>query len=299
MPSYRFTRPDDIPYLVRAVNECFDVHFPDRPALTVGRFREEMKHLDLWPSNSMVAAADTEPVAVLTATKRADETLVSRIGARPGEERQGHCAHLLTSLGQKLAVLGPPRLAVEVPASRPGALGLFRTLGWREETVYTDLVRPAGSADATATLEPVPEGLVSPVTVEELAGAGALTGPAPASGPETPAAPAAWERRLPSLRGRSDVLRGAALASPDRVEGWLLWEEREDALDVAAWGAAEAERGGLVLSLLLRDLVRANPGTAVRLVRTGEGEIPSEVVEELGLEPVERYHRLTTEAKPL
>ncbi len=296
MTAYRFTRPDDIPYLVRAVNECFDVHFPDRPALTVERFREEMKHLDLWPSNSMVAAADTEPVAVLTATKRDDETLVSRIGARPGHEREGHCGHLLTSLGQKLAVLGPPGLAVEVPASRPGALELFRSLGWREEAVYTDLVRPAGSGEADAGLEPVPEGLVGPVTVAELDGAGALEGSGPRRGGE---GPVAWERRVESLRGRSDRLRGAALASPDRVEGWVLWEEGAEALDVVAWGAAEAERESLMLSLLLRHLLRQTPATRLRLAKTGEGEIPPEVLDELGLAAGERYHRLVTEAKPL
>ena len=58
MPSYRFCRPDDIPYLVRAVNECWDVHFPEAPRMTVDRYREEMRTLDVWPSNSLVASTD-------------------------------------------------------------------------------------------------------------------------------------------------------------------------------------------------------------------------------------------------
>ncbi len=133
MPSYRFCRPDDIPFLVRAVNECWAPHFPGTPPLTVEGFRREMKELDLWPSSSMVAADDETPVAVLTGTKREEETLISRIGVRPGETRKGHGGHLVTSLSQKLAVLGPPRLVAEVPGDLPDALRFFEGLGWRRE----------------------------------------------------------------------------------------------------------------------------------------------------------------------
>ena len=257
MPSYRFCRPDDIPFLVRAVNACFDVHFPDRPPLTVDGFRREMKHLDLWPSSSLIAAEGDEPVAVLTGTKRDDETLVSRIGVRPGLERDGHGGHLITSLGQKLAVLGPPRLAAEVPASRPGALAFFRALGWQDDGVYTDLERigpEGGGADdrdeaRTPPIEPPPVGLVGPITVAELDSAGVLAaaqrqtpdraaevrreggwtavGAVPATG--TAARPSAVPPGLGTAPGRASAgaprpSPGAAIASPDRIEAWILWE---------------------------------------------------------------------------
>lgn len=311
MPSYRFCRPDDVPFLVRAVNDCFDVHFPERPRLTFDGFRREMKHLDLWPSSSMVAAEESVPVAVLTGTKRDDEVLVSRIGVRPGAERQGHCGHLLTSLGQKQAVLGPPRLAVEVPASRPGVLAFFRAMGWTEDGVYTDWVRNRPDPVGGTTVEPGPRGLaglIGPVTVAELDAAGALTAPSSGNGTN---APPAWERRIESLRNRNDALQGAALASPERIEGWLLWEETEDALDVAAWGmapgasdgasdgASNGDRGRKVLEILLRHLATLAPATALRLVKTGEGEVPEAVARTLGLHPTERHHRLTTKAEAL
>lgn len=296
MPSYRFCRPDDVPFLVRAVNECFDVHFPGRPPLTVDGFRREMKHLDLWPSSSMVAADDDVPVAVLTGTKRDDEVLVSRIGVRPGDERQGHCGHLLTSLGQKQAVLGPPRLAVEVPASRPGVLAFFHALGWKDEAVYTDRVCEMEGGDR---VEPVPDGLaalIGPATVAQLDAAGALASQAGANGT---GAPPAWERRIESLRGRSEALQGTALASPDRIEGWVLWEDVEGTQEVAAWGTAGPERRGTVLELLLRHLVTARPASVLRLVKAGEDEVPDEVARAVGLHPAERYHRLTRKAEAL
>ncbi|MGD2113755.1 MAG: hypothetical protein PVG07_01780, partial [Acidobacteriota bacterium] len=77
------------------------------------------------------------------------------------------------------------------------------------------------------------------------------------------------------------------------------WEEGEDGLDVAAWGAADPERRGVVLSLLLRWVIGSNPSATLRLVKTGEQEVPAAVADELGLKPGERYYRLVTEAKPL
>lgn len=303
MPSYRFCRPDDIPFLVRAVNECFDAHFPGRPPLTVDGFRGEMKRLDLWPSNSLVAASEDTPVAVLTGTKRDDEVLVSRVGVRPGAEREGHGGHLLTSLGQKLAVLGPPRLAAEVPESLPGALAFFRALGWREEAVYLDLERPARATG----VEPVPDGFVGPVTVTELDAAGVLEANGSGSGRGASSPPPAWERRPESLRGRGEELSGLAVASPDRIEAWLLYQEvgpnpgeiGRPGVDVAAWGVFDPDRTELLLPLLLRELVASADGGPVRLVRTGPDEVPEAVAASLELVPGERTHRLTAEAKAL
>ena len=216
MPSYRFCRPDDIPLLVRAVNECFVPHFPGAEAMTVDSFRREMKELDLWPSSCLVALAGPDPLAVLTGTKREEATLVSRIGVRPGEEGRGHGGHLVTSLSQKLAVLGPPRLLAEVPAGRPRVGRFFEHLGWRREAAFTDWHRPGGGGEGGGgELEPVPAGLVAPVTVDELVAAGALE-----TAREVEAV--ACVRTRASLLGRRESLRGLALAGPDRIEAWLL-----------------------------------------------------------------------------
>lgn len=144
MVAYRFCRPDDIPLLVLAVNRCYDAHFPAAPPLTVEGFRREMREAGLWPSNCMVATSGDEPVAVVLGTKEPREVNVRRIGVAPGHERRGHGRHLLESLGNKLAVLGPPRLVADVPARLGGALAFFAALGWREEA----------SLDGDATADP-------------------------------------------------------------------------------------------------------------------------------------------------
>ena len=211
MVAYRFCRPDDIPLLVRAVNECWRPHSavaPEpAPALTEEAFRREMKQLDVWPSNSMLALDGAgEPLAVSIGTKRPDEVLVHRVAVRPGHQRQGHGRHLLTSLSQKLAVLGPERLVAEVPAANAAAVAFFEALGWTREDELSDRVRaaPAGPPE-----RPVPDGLIVPVTVGELEAAGVLE--------VSPRAP--WQRSLPTLRQRADELVGIAVATPGRGGG--------------------------------------------------------------------------------
>lgn len=290
MPSYRFCRPDDIPFLVRAVNECWAPHFPGTPPMTVESFRREMRELDLWPSSSMVAADDETAVAVLTGTKREEETLISRIGVRPGETGKGHGGHLVTSLSQKLAVLGPPRLVAEVPGELAGACRFFEGLGWRREASFTDWERPPGGA-----VEPVPEGLAVPASVAELAEAGALVVP------EGAAPSPAWLRTRKTLMNRRETLLGLAVASPDRIEAWLAFdpEAADGAAEVVGFGAAEGARRELLVGALLRRLIAAAAGQKVRLARLAEAELSANLLTDLGFEAGTEYHRYAAEAKPL
>lgn len=296
MPSYRFCRPDDIPFLVRAVNECFAVHFPGPAPMSAESFRREMKEFDLWPSSSMVAVTDDEPKAVLTGSKRPEETLVSRIGVRPGEERKGHAGHLLTSLSQKLAVLGPPRLVAEVPVALPGVEAFFDALGWRREAAFADRERTTAAPPADA----VPEGLVAPATVDDLGASGVL--PGEQAGPEAPP----WSRQARTLRNRRDALHGLAVASPDRVEAWLVYDpEAADpgggvpAIEVLALGAEDLEHRELLLGALLRRVIQEAGERPVRLARLREGEVPESLLAALGFAPGAEYHRYSTEAQPL
>lgn len=284
MPSYRFCRPDDIPYLVRAVNECYDVHFPDAPPMTLERLRAEMKALDLWPSNSMVASSDAGPIAVLIGTKRAEEVLVLRLGVRPGHQRQGHGAHLLTSLSQKLAVLGPERLLIEVPRTVPGAEPFFAACDYSPEVVYADYLRPP------APVEPVPDELVQPMTVQEVDEHGLLD----------LSRDIAWERRRETLLNRKeDDLRGTCIASPERVEAFLLYRESDDGetLDVLSLAARESAQQELLLSLLLRHLA-GRTESPLRLPKLSASEMPAPVLASLGFEARAEYLRCASAATP-
>jgi ribosomal protein S18 acetylase RimI-like enzyme len=282
MAAYRFCRPDDIPLLVEAVGACYDVHFPDLPQFTVEGFRSEMKEIDAWPSNSMVARAGDDPIAVLIGTKRETEVLILRIGVHAEHQRQGHALHLLTSLSQKLAVLGPERLVAELPLDLPRVKELFVAAGYSPEKKFTDYVRRAGAA-----VESVPEELLIPVSVDDLIASDVLN-----------VGDVAWERSLGTLQGRGKVLEGVAIATPMGIDAYLLYRPDASAtgtVDIVALACGDASREEVYLGLLLRSLIARSPGT-VRLPRLREGEVPEAVLASLGFEPGRRYERYSATA---
>jgi GNAT superfamily N-acetyltransferase len=284
LPSYRFCRPDEEGDVVRAVNDCFNVHFPGARPATVESFRGEMKRLDVWPSNCMVAIAGEEPIAVLIGTKRDQEVLVLRVGVRPDHAGQGHGSHVLTSLSQKLAVLGPPRLIAEVPQALPGVQSFFAAAGYRHEATYTDYRREP------APVEGVPEDLVIPVSVQDLVDNEALDLLAGRS----------WVRSRETLLNRRQELTGFAVASPERLEAYLLYDPAPTAagLEIVALGSAgESARGAVFLGLLLRYLAGRSP-LPLSLPRLAAGEVPAELLAELGFHPWARFDRLATAATP-
>lgn len=327
MPSYRFCRPDDIPLLVHAVETCYRVHDPEEPAWSAESFRRGMREIDLWPSNSMVALdTDGEPVAVMIGTKRADEVAVHRLGVRPDHLRRGHGLHLLTSLSQKLAVLGPERLVAEVPDDRAAATACFAAAGYRREAALVDWRRPALAPDAAAAAEPVPAGLVSELTVGELEAAGFLV--------ESPAT--AWCRSRRTLDQCADRLAGAAIVSPERVESWLVYDagagpEQRGAASppvsdagtagasdsspaasatapvvVLAGGGADAERAPFLLGVLLRWLAArhvARPLLAPRLAAAAPqapgAELTGDVLAGHGFTSGRAWALLAATARPL
>ncbi len=194
--------------LVEAHERCRGPEDAGEPALDRDGFKRLVRDLDLWCSSCMVASEGRDPVGVLLGAKRAEATLVYALRVHPEHRRRGHGRHLLTSLGQKLAILGPPRLVAEVPADREAARAAFAACGWTIGSRLTDWRRqvsvnraPSGAREALA-----------PVSVADLEAAGLL-----ATGPRC------WQRDLPALEKHKERLSGLAFHSPDRIEAWALW----------------------------------------------------------------------------
>jgi len=141
MSAYRFCRTDDIALLVDALNRCWAPYFPDEPPATPAAFKRSIRDLQVWCSSCMVAFSGPDPIGVLIGAKRPSGTLVHRIAVHPDHRRQGHARHLLTSLGSKLAILGPPLIVAEVPETIASACELFTAGGFACEATLTDYVR--------------------------------------------------------------------------------------------------------------------------------------------------------------
>lgn len=281
MPAYRFCRTDDIQLLTDAVNACYVVHFPGQAGLSSGDFKKEIRELDVWCSSCMVASADGDPIAVVIGAKRDRETLIHRIGVRPDFMRRGHAAHLLESLGQKLAVLGPPLMVAEVPEDVSGAPDFFESLGYDAKERFADFTLSRPLAPPLAT------GEVSEASFDDLAGYGALD----------PSITRSWERTIETLRNRKDQLCGLAIASDTRVEAYLLYRDlaEQRRRELVALGVADRGGNGRVDPLLLLEIVlrvaSQTDSLAVTIPRISAEEIPWTWLESLGFEQVRTYTR--------
>jgi GNAT superfamily N-acetyltransferase len=263
LSGYRFCRTDDIGLLVDALNRCWAPHFPDEPAMTPAAFKRSIRDLQVWCSSCMVAFAGSDPIGVLIGAKRPSGTLVYKIAAHPDHCRQGHGRHLLTSLSSKLAILGPPRIAAEVPGTLDAACGLFSACGYVEETVLTDYVLPQGQAEASG----IPGTFTIPVTVGDLAANGLLG----ESGARC------WERSVETLTARQDEIAGLAVASEERIEAYLLYMREGEIVSLRSL----VDDGGARLKQLLAHL-RAQGVETFRFPRVHATEISEECLETLG-----------------
>jgi GNAT superfamily N-acetyltransferase len=278
MPAYRFCRTDDIGLLVDALNRCWAPYFPDEPRATAASFKRSIRDLQVWCSSCMVAFDGSDPIGVLIGAKRPYSTLVYRIAVHPEHRRQGHGRHMLTSLGSKLSILGPPRIVAETPETLIPASGLFAACGYLGEARLTDYlydVPGAKSSDAGGAGSSDPSaGFIIPITVDDL-DANALLGS------DQPAA--CWERSVETLTARKDDISGLAVASDERIEAYLLYMNGGEIVALRSF----VEDGG---NRLRRLLCRLGAGT-FRLRKVHPAEMSNDVLQSLGFRPA-GTHRL-------
>ena len=282
MTAYRFCRTDDIALLCDALNACYLPHFPEQAPLRPRDFKREIRELNVWCSSCMVASADGDPIAVVKGAKRERETLIHRIGVRPGFQRSGHARHLLESLARKLAVLGPPRVVVELPEDLPAGIALFEALGYRAEQRFADFALPGPPAPVRAT------GAVERVGLDDLLRYRALD----------PDLPRSWERALATLQNRKEEIQGLAIASDARVEAHVLFRDlpelgRREILAIGAApprGDAEGPNARALARIALRVACQAGP-LAVTVPRVSGEEISWAELESIGFRRQRCYRR--------
>ncbi len=281
MVSYRFCRPDDLPLIVTAINDCYIVHFADSAPLDLEMLKREAVELNVWASSCMVGMEGDQPVAVMVGAKREGKTLIQRVGVKPGHQGRGHALHMLHSINQKLAIIGPPKILVEVPLERGNLRGFFERAGFGGEEYLTDyrLVRPPPPLD--------PSDAIQPVNLDDVA---AL--PHFWRGSEK-----SWQRARETLANREPRSRGLALASPDRIEAFLLYrlEPGSGLVEIDRFGMDDRERGPLYQNLLLRAVCH-EVGTNIRVSRLHESEMAESVLNRLGFQASARYWRGEAEA---
>ena len=131
MASYRFCRPDDIPLIAQAIQLCYLIHFPEKnQSFTVDEFKNGIRELQYWASSCVITLEGTTPIGILVGAKRPAENAIAMIGVHPDHVRKGHGSHMVQSLEQKLRILNPKPISLEIPPNNLGAIAFFTSLGY-------------------------------------------------------------------------------------------------------------------------------------------------------------------------
>ena len=308
MTAYRFCRSDDVPLIVDAYERC-NVGSGARPwSLTVDHMKRLGREMDLWTSSCMVAFEGSDPVGVLIAAKREPvASLVLHVAVHPDHRRRGHGRHMMTSLSQKMAILEPTLMLVELPEDDALGRRFFEACGFTERDVLTDY---SFAGEAPAGVPGVD--LVAAVSAAELVSQTDFRA--------VPELDRCWQRSPQSVRNLRDLPRGLAIATDRGFEACLLHRGDGDAeaplpflaATPATADAADATPpetpleilavgGKTPVPALMRPLLAVasdRAGRPLHLPRVHSSEAPAGRLEEYGFAPGARTIRYEADAHP-
>ena len=267
MPSYRFCRPDDLTLIVRAINDCYRMHYPDEPAMSEERFKEQMTLFAVRPGNCMVALERQQPVGVVVSTKRDYGAWIQVVGCQPAFQRRGIATQLVEALIRKITIQRTPVVTVDVPLDNIPAVQFFVAQDFTVRGRYVSYQGPVPEAPRiTGRIEPVP----APDLLAHYA--------------QFHTIPTCWERHVASLTAYGALPQGYAYYAQDTVQGYLIhWNNT--ILDLAIAPQAEIEQ---VSAALLGHMQTAGIVHAT-LAKVPEGEPIGPTLARLGFTPVREY----------
>jgi GNAT superfamily N-acetyltransferase len=267
MPSYRFCRPDDLTLIIRAINACYLMHYPDVPAMTEERLKEHMTLFHVRPGNCMVALERQQPVGVVVSTKRDYGVWIQALGCQPAFQRRGIATQLLEALVRKIAIQRAPSVTVDVPTTNTPALRFFEAVQFTVRGRYV-------SYQGLLTEAPGISGRIEVVPPLDL-----LAYYVPFHTTR-----ACWERNAESLAGYGTLPQGYAYYAQGTVQGYLIHRDNT-ILDLAFAPQADAEQ----VSAALLGRMGAAGWTYVTVAKVPEGGPISPVLARLGFTPTADY----------
>lgn len=280
MPSFRFCRPDDASLLIEATNQVFNIHFPRLGAISEEQFKREIKELDLWTSSCVLASEDGGPIGVLIAAKRERSATILRLGVVPRCQGHGFGSHLVASLKDKMSVLGPALLTVEITEDQAGLINFFQKLGFELEDEYYDFWFESELDDSS-----LPE-LVSEMGVDDLENRFLYSsdGESQAEGELL-----AWVRQTQTIRNQKKSVQGLGIPDLDGFAAYLYYREIHGSgvyegasyVEIIAIGCRIREKATILCGILIRYLLSQTQSRIV-IPRLSRLEMPFEILEEIG-----------------
>jgi len=273
MASYRFCRPDDIPRLVRAVNDCAPVVDQNTDQWSDETFKKYINQLDLWPGYCSLAVNDQHSACVLLSCKRPGKIQLLELRTNPDSLRRGHAAHLVTSLKDKVSIVAPDSyIEAIVPTHRSDLMGLFGALDFFLEGESLFDFECTHFNFSTISTE-----IVVQAEIDELAEnfefKKCLN----------------WERELKSLISTKKEIKVLAVAGIEGYMAYLAYKMTPDGkIAIVSMGQLDQPVKTIFYAMLVNKLIK-DIGESIVIPKITETEVPYTVLKELGFEKTTEY----------
>ncbi|OVE82098.1 hypothetical protein BVY03_02285 [bacterium K02(2017)] len=282
MASYRFCRPDDVSLLVKAINNCYPVHYSKESKESrlwdEVLFKKYMHEWDLWPGCCVVATHDGEPISVLIAAKRDKNVRLMVVATQPNFVREGHASHLLDSLRQKLNILAPGTcIEALIPDQRQDLQAFFMSQNYELNQSYLDynIVSDQLIDDSNQNL------LCQKIDVAELEEIAFFQNRDHIS----------WEQKARSMIKGAKNINALSIPSVDGFIAYVLYEQGANAkqADILGFGSDVEQAKPLLYTKLFLELKKLGYQTACirRLNKKDDDQV---LLKEIGFKETQEYH---------
>jgi len=297
MASFRFCRTDDVDLLVRAIHVGYAPYFMDEQMITSEDFKREIKEVNIWTSSCMVATEGKDPFGVLVVAKRDNCSLVTRLGIHKDYRGHKYASQMLISLRDKMAILGPPDLAVELPVERKDLIQFFQSVGFAGEgqEMFCDYVlgvTPDSRGLEAAIIEMDGDGL------EEMGGRFLTAG--------LQESDLAWFRQSRTLISSPETIRGIGIAGMEGADAYLFYTKGrnlpshglratpypDNVIEIVAMGSRAPEKANVYFRNLITTASDELGAGRFIIPKLALGEVPSGIFESIGFEKAGAYTRL-------
>lgn len=246
-------------------NRCYADYFVPIQ-LTPEAFASMAVSYDLDLAASVVGLAQDAPAGCALLGVRGRHGWIGGMGVTPEARGGGHGRALMLAVLEAARARGLARVDLEVLVQNAPAIRIYETLGFRDRRLLDVWTRAPGAPPPRAE-----DAAVEPLGVAECLARHAVLH----------AAPAPWQRDLPSLERAAARLAALGVREGGAIAAYALYHAEGAKLHLLDLGAAPGLPGSR-LDALLRALFLAHPGATASLVNLPADDPASGALARLG-----------------
>ena len=212
-------------------------------------------------------------------TSTRSPSLILRLGIHPNYRGNDYGHHLVTSLIDKMAVLGPPLLTVVIPDERKDLVAFFEKLEFTAHRNYWDF------STTTSLTPPTSSQWIIPVEPKDLEDRSLRKAEEDNRSDETLLA---WDRRTQTLNNLKKEIKGIGIPDVDGIAAYLFYIDQGSLVKILGLGCKNQEKETMLLGLLIKHL-STTISSSIEIPKLSTHEVDFSFLETISFRKTQSY----------